>query len=78
MSKRDPSKIDPYLLSANINMTEVMTLMQTTLNKDKSGYILMGSKQQVEEARKRMQDNPIVCGNFLAKELKEEKWLGTA
>ena len=51
--------------------------MQTTLNKDKSGYILMGSKQQVEEARRRMQDNPIVCGNFLTKELKEEKWLGT-
>ena len=56
MSKIAPSKIDPDLLSANNNMTEVMTLMQTTLNKDKSGYILMGSKQQVEEARKRMQE----------------------
>ena len=50
--------------------------MQTTLNKDKSGYILMGSKQQVEEARKRIQDNPMVCGDFVMKELMEEKWLG--
>ena len=59
-----------------MKMTEVMKLVQTTLNKDKSGYILMGSKQQVEEARKRIQDTPIVCGDFEIKELKEDKWLG--
>ena len=47
-----------------------------TLNKDKSGYILIGSKQLVEEARKRIQDTQMVCGDFEMKELKEEKWLG--
>ena len=57
-------------------MTEVMSLMQTTLNQDKSGYILMGSKKQVEEVRKRVQDSPVMCGSFKMKELKEEKWLG--
>ena len=56
------------VLSANIKMTEVMTLMQTSLIKEKSSYILMGSKQQVKEARKRMQDNPILCGDFVMKE----------
>ena len=57
-------------------MTEMMTMMQTTLNKDKSGYILMGPKKHVEEARSRMKDQPMVCGDFIMKELKEKKWLG--
>ena len=62
--------------SSNIKMSEVMTLMQTTLNRDKSGYILMGSKKQVEEARERVKTCPVFCGDFEMKELKEEKWLG--
>ena len=62
--------------SVNVKMTEVMNLMQTTLNKDKSGYILVGSKSQVEEAREKVRDSPVICGDFEMKELKEEKWLG--
>ena len=50
--------------------------MQTELNRTKSGYILMGSKEQIEEARKRMEEEPMMCGDFQMKELKEEKWLG--
>ena len=64
------------VLSVNVKMNKVMSLMQTTLNQDKSGYILMGSKKEVEEARKRVQDSPMMCGSFKMKELKEEKWLG--
>ena len=51
-------------------------MMQTELNRTKSGYILMGSKEQIEEARKRMEEVPMMCGDFQMKELKEEKWLG--
>jgi hypothetical protein len=57
-------------------MSEVMTMMQTTLNRDKSGYIFMGTKKQVEEARERVRECPVKCGDFIMKELKEEKWLG--
>ena len=64
------------LRGANVKMTEVMNMMQTELNRTKSGYILMGSKEQIEEARKRMEEEPMMCGDFQMKELKEEKWLG--
>ena len=56
----------------NVKMTEVMNMMQTELNRTKSGYILMGSKEQIEEARKRMEDEPMVCGDFQMKELKRK------
>ena len=62
--------------SSNIKMAEVMRLMQTTLNKDKSGYIFIGSKKQVDEARAKVKDSPLICSDFQMKELKEEKWLG--
>ena len=57
-------------------MAEVMKLMQTTLNRDKSGYIFIGTKKQVDEARAKVKDSPVICGDFMMKELKEEKWLG--
>ena len=62
--------------AAKVKMTEVMRLMQTTLNKDKSGYIFMGFKRQVEEAREKVKDSPVFCGDFTMKVLMEEKWLG--
>ena len=51
-------------------------MMQTELNTNKSGYILMGPRKQIEQARKRLEEQPITCGEFVMKELKEEKWLG--
>ena len=50
--------------------------MQTELNKSKSGFILMGPESQVAEARRRIKEEPVMCGGFEMKELKEEKWLG--
>ena len=60
----------------NVKMTNVMNTMQTSLNETKSGYILMGPKRLVEEARWRLTLSPAMCGNFLMKELCQEKWLG--
>ena len=64
------------LRAVNIKMTMVMDLMQTELNKNKSGYVLMGTEEQREGVRKRLKEDPLMCGNFEMKELKEEKWLG--
>ena len=64
------------LRAVNVKMTEVMNMMQTKLNTTKSGYILMGTEEQRERVRKRLKEEPLMCGNFQMKELKEEKWLG--
>ena len=61
------------LSAVNVKMTEVMNMMQTELNKTKSGYILMGTEEQKEKARTRMKEEPMKCGDFEMKELKEEK-----
>jgi hypothetical protein len=60
--------------SANVKMSQVMSMMQTTLNKDKSGYIFIGSKAQVEEARTMVKKSPMVGADFYMKEVTEEKW----
>ena len=49
------------LSAVNVKMTEVMNMMQTELNRKKSGYILMGPKEQIELTRKRLKDRPIMC-----------------
>ena len=53
-------------------------MMQTTLNMPKSGYTLMGPKHLVEEARRKVQDNSVLCrcGQVPMKDLEQEKWLG--
>ena len=33
------------VMSANVKMSEVMSIMQTTLDRDNSGYIFMGTKK---------------------------------
>ena len=64
------------LRAVNVKMTMVIDLMQTELSKNKSGYILMGTEEQRERVRKRLKEEPLMCGNFQMKELKEGKWLG--
>ena len=64
------------LRATNVKMTEVMNMMQTELNKTKSGYILMGTEEQLAKARQRMKEEPMMCNGFVMMELKEEKWLG--
>lgn len=58
----------------NGKMTNVMNTMQKRLNRTKSGYILMGARRMVEDARWRLTLSPAMCGDFLIKELVEEKW----
>ena len=55
----------------NGKMTNVMNTIQT-----RSGYILMGARRMVEDARWRPTLSPAMCGDFIIKELVEEKWLG--
>ena len=45
-------------------MTQVMNMMQSELNRTTSRYTLMGSKEQIEDARKRMEDELMLCGDF--------------
>ena len=47
-----------------------------TLNRDKSVYILLGSKKQKEETSRQLEKEPLMCGQFVMKEAKISKWLG--
>ena len=46
------------------------------LNKKKTNYKIIGSKKQVKEARRQMEETPLLCGNFATNERQVEKWLG--
>ena len=46
------------------------------LNQDKSVCIIMGSKKQKKSATLELQDQPLLCGNFVTKEKPQVKWLG--
>ena len=48
------------LRAVNVKMTMVMDLMQTELNKNKSGYILMGTEEQRERVRQRLKEEPKI------------------
>ena len=54
----------------------VMKLMQVQSNKSKCGYILIGPKHLVEEARRKLKEHPIMIGDWEVQELLKEKWLG--
>ena len=58
------------------DMDTVMNLMQVWPNTSKCGYLLMGPKKLVEEARKKLQETPVMVDNWRVQELKTEKWLG--
>ena len=61
---------------AILRMDAAMKMMQVQQNRDKSGYIMMGPKHLVEEVRKRIKENPVMCGDWQVQEMKQEKWLG--
>ena len=46
------------------------------LNRDKTVFILIGSKQQKEEVRRELRNNPLMCGQFQMKEETVSKYLG--
>ena len=57
-------------------METVMNMMQVQSNQSKCGYILIGPKHLVQEARKKLDERPIKVGDWVVKELQKEKWLG--
>ena len=54
-------------------MNTVMNLMQVQPNKSKYGYLLIGPKKLVEEARKILEKTPVMVGDWKVQELKKEK-----
>ena len=62
--------------AGNIKMDSVMNSKQLELNKDKTGFILLGKKDKVEKARQQILASPIMCGDFVTLEKVADKWLG--
>ena len=53
-----------------------MKSKQLQLNKNKTAYVMLGKKKQIECARKETDVCPIYCCDFISKEKITEKWLG--
>ena len=62
--------------SGNVKVASVMRSKQLCLNPDKTGFIMFGKRKGVEEARRLIERNPVMCGNFITKEKIADKWLG--
>ena len=56
------------------DMDTVMSMMQVQPNKSKCGYLLLGPKKLVKEARMMLEENPITVGDWRVQELEQEKW----
>ena len=54
---------------SSIRVDVLTKLLCLDLNRDKTVYILIGSKKQKEETRRRLKNEPLMCGQF---EMKEE------
>ena len=46
------------------------------LNHDKTAFTAYGSKKKIENMRREVEKNPIMCGDFVTKEKLMDKWLG--
>ena len=53
------------LVDFPVQNRRMLSLLQTELNKTKSGYILMGTEEQLAEARQRMKEEPMMCNEFV-------------
>ena len=47
-----------------------------SLNKDKSVCVIVGTEQQKTKATLEIKNEPLLCGEFVTKEVETEKWLG--
>ena len=54
----------------------VMKQKQLRLHKDKTTYIIFGSEAKKEEIRRKLNEEPLVCGAFQLKEKEFDKYLG--
>ena len=62
--------------AGNIKLSQMAKSKQLEFHPDKTGFIILGNKQKVEEIRKEISENPIYCGDFITKEKTQERWLG--
>jgi hypothetical protein len=62
--------------AGNVKVAAVMRSKQLRLNPDKTGYIIFGKKKDVDELRKEIEMEPIMCGDIVTKEKVSDKWLG--
>ena len=79
MFQDDIMRVAGSVLSAragNVKVAAVMRSKQLRLNPDKTGYIIVGKKRAVEEVRREIEMEPIMCGDFVTKEKVCDKWLG--
>ena len=52
-----------------------MKQKQLTLNKDETGYILFGQKEEKDKIRLALKQKPLVCGSFQVQEKQSDKYL---
>ena len=60
--------------SEKINI--VMKKLNLCLNKEKSVYLVMGSRKQAQDIEAELKENPLMCGNVAMKPKQTDKWLG--
>ena len=72
------SVTDSIAAARSVNLwASVMRSKQLCLNSDKTGFIIFGKKKEVEEPRREIEKNPVMCGNLITKEKISDKkgWL---
>ena len=62
--------------ASKFKVDKVMKTKQLCLNPDKTCYIMFGKTKQLEEARKLLEKEPMMCGSFVVKEKECDKYLG--
>ena len=60
----------------NIKLAQMAKMKQLEFHPDKTGFVILGKKKNVEMIRKDISENPITLDNFQCKEKSKEKWLG--
>ena len=59
-----------------LKLGQLAKLKQLEFHPDKTGFIILGRKENVIKIRKEIEQNPITCNGFQTKEKQQEKSLG--
>ena len=54
----------------NVKVDYLIKQKQLSLNEDKSVCLIIGSKKQKEKVTAELQENPLMCGQFVTKEIR--------
>ena len=66
----------PQAREVNRKVDILMKEKGLSLNEDKSVCVIIGPKQQKLKASEEIEKYPLLCGDFITKEVEAEKWLG--